>query len=392
MIEYSATSQNFNMVVGKGRYDRAVVLMTALVPTVGHKNLITFAASLAGKVTVILSSRKHEPIPGIVREAEFVELTKTYKNVEVKHHTDDNAPQVPSSDNDEDFWQYWKKVVTNHIHDAKVSERIAMVSSETYGLKMAQVTGFDFVPYDIGRIINPVKGTDVRLKLQNGLAWKKILPLTQNFLQTRVCIFGPESCGKTTMAKQLSQAMTGYYIPEWARSYCETVGVEITKKKMEVIVEGQIALEQHAFSDLYDKEWQFFDTDILSTYGYYKLWDKNFSDKNTRYSINRIHSPNMTYELTGQTKVQGKNFHGVQKDIYIVMNDKIPFEADPMRYGGDKRESNMDFWIDILKDFNQTYHVVESTYQYDQIKEVIDVISKVRDAKIKPVADFIREI
>ena len=39
----------------------SVVLMTALVPTTGHVDLINFAASVTDYVTVVVSSRSFEP-------------------------------------------------------------------------------------------------------------------------------------------------------------------------------------------------------------------------------------------------------------------------------------------------------------------------------------------
>lgn len=374
-----------------GKYEHAVVLMTALIPTVGHKNLIGFASSLANHVTVIVSSREHEPIKGELRVFDIQNLK--YNNVTVQHHTDNNAPQYPTCKADDDFWAYWKNIINKAVPNLIVSQKNAIVASEIYGQIMADTMGFDFIPYDIGRHILDVKGTLVRHRLLSG-TWKDVLPLTQAHLQMRVCLFGAESCGKTTMASRLSNFYNGYFIPEWARSYCEIVGTEISKKKMEAIVEGQSALELHASKDLTDRPWLFFDTDILSTYGYYKIWDKNYNDEDRKYSINKlfynISSSSSSYGYGYDLNIR-KNFLGVKKDIYIVMNNQIPFTPDSMRYGIDKRESDTKFWTDILDDFGQKYHVVESTDPKDQWDEINTILFKMQSEKLNPVMNFKRE-
>jgi hypothetical protein len=52
------------------------------------------------------------------------------------------------------------------------------------------------------------------------------------------------------------------------------------------------------------------------------------------------------------------------------MNDRIPFEKDILRYGGNKRESKTQFWIDLLDEFGLNYHVVKETSIKEQCYEV----------------------
>lgn len=76
----------------------AVVLMTALVPTVGHKYLIDYARNLTGwggVVNVIVGTLDREPVKGVDR---FMAFVKTYLNdTKVKiHWLDRDVPQEPS--------------------------------------------------------------------------------------------------------------------------------------------------------------------------------------------------------------------------------------------------------------------------------------------------------
>ena len=198
------------------------------------------------------------------------------------------------------------------------------------------------------------------------LKFDAIAPAFQEYLRRTVTLFGAESCGKTTMAYLLSQNGNGHFVPEWAREYLETVGTEITDDAMQTICEGQYA-SQMAAKKLIDKAFIFQDTDLYSTLGYYRLW-------------NNAKIPDMLNYWANTTK----------SDLYIVMNDKIPFEPDPLRYGGTVRESTMDFWIDILKEFNCNYYVVKSTNKYKQYEEVVKVVIDLFDDFVKPLREFKR--
>ena len=72
------------------------------------------------------------------------------------------------------------------------------------------------------------------------------------------------------------------------------------------------------------------------------------------------------------------------------MNDHIPFEADPLRYGGTVRESKTQFWVDLLEEFGCKYHVVESTELGLQRLEVSVALQKFWDSEMKPIKDYVR--
>ncbi len=351
----------------------SIVLMTALVPTKGHKFLIDFAHKLAyaGMTHVIISSRSFEPISGIARlnalKALYQEDSHTSTHDFAFHlHEDDNAPQEPNGPDDKEFWEYWRNVVVERV--GKIKPTDYFVASELYGIDMAKVLGCKFMPCDIGREVLPIKGTDVRLNLVDN--FHNILPNFQWAFAQNIVLFGQESTGKTTMAKRLAKEYKGTFVPEWARGYLEAVGPEVTMEKMEAIVYGQIALEKATQFTIDKNMYTFYDTDILSTYGYYMLWNKSVPDN-----------------------VRGKmmmHLIMVPKTLYIVMNDSIPFEPDILRYGDGKRESEMQFWIDLLDEFERPFIVCppgDHDYQVNWIKGHIDSLL---DSHYKDVIEFKR--
>ena len=328
----------------------AIVLMTALVPTIGHKYLIDFAKELGligyrDRAHVIVGTMDREPVKGDLR---FNAISETYKNDPrvVVHHLHRDVPQEPSEH--PDFWNVWRNIVREFVD---VQPDDYFVASELYGMDMANVLGCKFMPCNRYRETVPVKGTDVRNDLMD--SFDLILPEFQKHIRKTVTVFGAESCGKTTMTRALSKELNGHFLPEWAREYLETVGAEVTDERMRAIVEGQAALQKTAKNDLFNKPFVFCDTDLYSTLGYYRLWGGG-TDRDI----------DLCEYLAKQLK----------SDFYIVMNDGIPFEPDPLRYGGDKRESGMQFWIDILDEFKLPYYVVQRDGQHHQRKEVCQVL------------------
>ena len=342
----------------------AIVLMTALVPTIGHKYLIDFAKNLinpTGVVHVIVGTLDREPVNAELR---FVAIRQAYKvNGYIKiHHLHRDVPQEPSEH--PDFWNVWRDIVREFV-DVKPDDYF--VASELYGMDMANVLGCQFMPCNRYRETLKISGTKVRQDLMGNFDF--ILPEFQNHIRKTVTIFGAESCGKTTMAKRLSNDMNGWFVPEWAREYLETVGPEITDEKMRSIIYGQTALQQTAKNDLKNKPFIFQDTDLLSTVGYYRLWGGGTDNDIDlcEYNAKRLKS-----------------------DLYIVMNDGIPFEKDILRYGDGVRESKTQFWIDLLEEFGCDYYVVTNTDQRKQVREVELKVFDFFEEKTKHIREYER--
>ena len=62
----------------------------------------------------------------------------------------------------------------------------------------------------------------------------------------KIIITGPESSGKTSLAKALSVELKGYYIEEYARRYLNELGKPYEFEDILAIAQGQIQLEEQA--------------------------------------------------------------------------------------------------------------------------------------------------
>lgn len=318
-----------------------LVLMTALPPTYGHKALIDFARNfmvqIGGKVEVILNSRSIEPLDGRIRWQALDDQYQDDYNVWIRHCNEDSVPQNPSDH--PDFWNIWKTLIEKNV-DQKVTH---VFTSETYGIELAKTLDATFIPFDIDRTMVEIKATRVRNDPLDNFDY--MLPGIQDHYRKTITLFGPESCGKTTLTNASFFDWEAVKVPEWARTYLELVGPEITDEKMLNIVYGQYAAQMVA-KTITGKPFIVQDTDLLSTLGYYKLWKGSW--------------PSVVEDLFMQSK----------SDLYVLMNDKIPFTPDPLRYGGDHRETNNQFWIDLLEQFDCNYYVVSNEVMALQSMEI----------------------
>lgn len=357
-------------------YRKAIVLGTMLVPTIGHLELIKFAYNIAGEVEVLIQGRSFEPVPVRDRANAIIgDFKGNYPRVYVHAWNNDAAPQNPdpaleiNPGDDVEFWNHWANEIRKVV--PKIQPNDVIVASEPYGAVLARYLGCAFMPFDIKREMLNVKGTNVRNYLYS--SWDFISPTFRvENLKMNLVMFGQESVGKTTLARECSKWFTdAQFVPEYARGYLETVGAEITEQKMMDISIGQSALEKSALLNP-NYQFTFLDTDILSTIGYYRIFYKSKEYEQHLYPI----------------------FKRLKKyKTYVLLPDDIPFEEDILRYGGDVRESTYQFWKDLLEEFECDYFEMKrglSTAQ--RVDEIVENVHVKRfEEIIDPISSFKRD-
>jgi len=260
---------------------KGFIMMTALPPTYGHKQLIEWAREYcysAGIPTlhVMVCSKPNEPYRHRWSDLAVEVLTEPYwgdvaaldgKTIIYNFHKD--MPDKPEQDSM--FWPKWQAEIFKTVGTFEPDD--VVFSSEEYGIPLARVLGAKPVVYDPDRVVVRARASNIRN--QPFKHFRDMLPSAQNRFRKTVTIFGAESTGKTTLAKALAVGYNGqfaHYTPEWARPYLESLSSpEVTDERMETIVHGQRATENAARS-LKDKPFIVRDTDLLSTVGYYRLY------------------------------------------------------------------------------------------------------------------------
>ena len=170
----------------------------------------------------------------------------------------------------------------------------------------------------------------------------------------RVVFFGPESTGKTTLAKALAAAFQTRWVPEFAREYLEEkraqTGEICTSEDIYPIAEGQMRLENEAVQ--HANTFLFCDTNLLSTEVYAKAYFDGWCD--TR--------------LIEANKVN-------HYDIYFLTDIDVPFEQDLLRDRPHQRQEMLAAFKTALDEYNITYTILQGSHEA-RILQVMDYLKQ----------------
>lgn len=119
-------------------------------------------------------------------------------------------------------------------------------------------------------------------------------------MTTRICLHGPESTGKSTLATHLAAHLGCEVVPEYGRAYCEAHGTDIGMAELVHIAEVQDAMNSAAAAraKALDTRHVLFDTDPLITevwaqmmFGAVDPWFAGFKDYADLYLLLDIDLP-----------------------------------------------------------------------------------------------------
>lgn len=148
-------------------------------------------------------------------------------------------------------------------------------------------------------------------------------------LPKHIVITGPESTGKTTLAKQLAQELGTVWVPEFARYYLEQTGPEYRYEHLSLMLEGQRALElslDHYTPIIHDTDW-------------------------------------LTYYIWGMDKFDTFEPWWVPRDLYnryyLVCYPDLPWQHDPLREDRDRLFELFEKYLLALQKFQLEYHIIK---------------------------------
>ena len=281
------------------RLGRGLVLGKFLPPHRGHQFLIDFARHASRELTVLVCTLAREPIPGRLR-VDWLRQMFPFANVRIVHVDDDDLPQTPEEH--PDFWRIWRDVIRRACPDGVD----AFFASEDYGPRTAEAIGGGcrYVEVDRGRTLVPVSGTLVR---SDPMKYWDYLPepVRPHFVK-RVCIFGPESTGKSMLARDLAAHFNTVYAWEYARPLLDPKGGRCVAADIPNIARGQAATEDARARQA--NRVLICDTDVLTT----TIWsDLLFGDTPAWV---RTLAEHRTY------------------DLYLLLDVDVPWVDDAQRF------------------------------------------------------------
>jgi len=304
-----------------------MVLGKFLPPHMGHVYLVEFARQWVEELTVVVGTLEREPIPGALRHQWMQELFP-HERVRVVHLSDEN-PQEPHEH--PEFWRIWRESLTRILP----GPADLVFASETYGHRLAQELGARFVPADLARGAVPVSGTAIREDPMTH--WAYIPECVRPYFLRRVCIAGPESSGKTTLASALADHYATTWVPEYARGFIEEMGDPSGVEDMVSIARGQVAseraLERRATRVLFS------DTDALAT----TLWSDFFFED----------APAIIDELARSQRY----------DLTLLLAPDVPYVEDPVRYMPERRQEFFERMQRALSDAGRQVVVLDGSFE-----------------------------
>lgn len=128
----------------------------------------------------------------------------------------------------------------------------------------------------------------------------------------RILFTGPESTGKSAIAKRLAKEWGTVYVPEYARTYLDQLGRPYTETDLLTIAKGQLKWEGQYAKKATD--FLFIDTGMLVM----KVWSE--------FKYGRCH-PWILEQL-----------HSRRYDLWVLCGIDIPWEPGPMRENPNERE------------------------------------------------------
>ena len=155
----------------------------------------------------------------------------------------------------------------------------------------------------------------------------------------KVGIIGPESTGKSTLARYLARRYKGTYVPEYARTYVEQKGTtEVSYEELCEIARYQIE-ELAAISSQPSENVYFFDTELIVT----KVWFD--------YAFGRV--PEWLNEAIERYPMNS----------YLLTYPDLPWVPDPARSNGSDaiRKELYERYKAEIEALNIPYYIIKHT-------------------------------
>lgn len=162
----------------------------------------------------------------------------------------------------------------------------------------------------------------------------------------RISVTGPESTGKSWLARRLAEHYQAKWVPEYAREYLENINRPYTYDDILAISQKQF-LDENSADEV--GELLFCDTDFCVT----TIWC------NVKYG---------KYHEWIYTKLKENHYN-----LYLLCDIDLPWQFDPLREHPEMRTELFEMYHNLLKN-NQFNYSIISGFGEDRLQNAIKVV------------------
>ncbi len=165
----------------------------------------------------------------------------------------------------------------------------------------------------------------------------------------KVIITGPESSGKTTLARELAAQLSGVWVAEYARHYLEQLGRPYGEDDLLAIAKGQLLWESFLASTT--PPYLICDTSMLVI----KVWSE--------YRYGRCHP------------WVEEQFQKSRDTLYLLCAPDIPWEADPLRENPDDRNALLTLYREELETLGAPFRIIAGAGRHERLADALRFIT-----------------
>ena len=167
----------------------------------------------------------------------------------------------------------------------------------------------------------------------------------------KIVITGPESSGKTTLAKSLAQYYKTSWVPEYSRTYLNKLSRPYDKNDLLPIAKGQLERENQYVSQA--TSFIICDTSMLVL----KVWSLYKYQSVDPWIVEKLLDENYT--------------------LFLLCKPDIPLEYDPLRENPVDRDVLFEMYYKELIDHDLPFIIIEGREKETRLKSAIKAVNTV---------------
>lgn len=287
----------------------------------GHKAKIDFALTKCDFLYVIVCASETETIDVTTRANWIRDTFSKNKNIQVIEFSYSEEDLASSSESSIEISKQWSKVLLELVPDVDI-----FISSEKYGEYVSDFMDVIHYYFDPERKIVPISATDVRRSYYDN--WKYLPDSVKKYYQKSICFLGTECTGKSFVSKTLSK--------KYKSSLVSEVGRNIVSDSNKFSIDDLYLISRQHSKNIKEAKQElnpfvFVDTDIHITQSY------------------------SLFTFGDYLQVEDIIYKNNKCDIYVYLNNDLPFEQDGTRLDEEDRNRLAEQHLQTLNEFCVEY-------------------------------------